>query len=174
VNSTLLEAIVKTLLRTTPVLLTFPFVLVACGGGDTPAPAAQQSNASASAGAPTADTPAPGGGPVQVVFEPLPSFIAEGTLIFRREGSLISYDIFADSHMGPGDYPVRIHSGLCAAAGEVVTAIQTVTGSEAGDGEIRGTFEASLVPVGDYSVRLYNRNLGDVAISCANLPAFNP
>jgi len=132
------------------------FLLAACGG-DSPDGAAPDEAAG------------PPPGPVQVNFEPIGEFIAEGAVTLRRSGDSITADILADSHLGPGDYPIHIHEGICEEGGRVVVALQTMTGGEGGEGTSVTRFPIAELPLdGTYFVQMHQSD--GTPIACADLP----
>jgi hypothetical protein len=133
------------------------FLLAACGG-DSPD------------GAVPGEAEGPPPGPVQVNFEPIGEFIAEGSVTLRRSDDTVTADILADSHLGPGDYPIHIHEGTCEEGGRVVVALATMTGGEGGEGTSVTSFPVTELPLdGTYFVQMHRAD--GTPIACADFPA---
>jgi len=136
-----------------------------CGGDSAPegAPAGAPGATS-----PAADAPAPG--PVVANFEPLGEFIAEGSVTFRRSGDSVTANVLADSHLGPGDYPIHVHAGSCEEGGRVALPLTTMTGGEGGEGSSLTTFQVSELPLdGTYFVQMHRAD--GTPIACADVPS---
>jgi len=158
---------VNTLKHVRPFAAMVPVLLLvaACGGDSAPdgAPAGAPGAASPAAGAPAA-------GPVVANFEPLGEFIAEGSVTFRRTGDSVTADVLADSHLGPGDYPIHIHAGTCEEGGRVALPLTTMTGGEGGEGTSLTTFQVSELPLdGTYFVQMHRAD--GTPIACADIPS---
>ncbi len=137
-------------------------VLAACGG-DAPESAPPATPADAGS-APSAESSS-----ITVTFESVGEFIAEGAMTLRRDGQNIVADIIADSHLGPGDYPIHIHEGTCEEGGRVVQSLTTMTGGEGGEGTSLTTFPGSqLTATGTYFVQMHRSD--GTPIACANIP----
>lgn len=140
------------------------FVLVglaACGGGDAP-PAGGAAEESAGA-------EAPAGGEVSAAFSEVDGSAAEGMFVLSLAGGEYSAVVNIETHRGPGDYPVRIHTGNCGAEGTLVRELSSVEGQEGGEGSSRTSFPAADLPAGEYAVRLYDAQAGN-ALACADIP----
>ena len=142
--------------------------LSACGGdGASDADATMEMDAGDDT-APVAGAPAaPAPGPVTVNLEPLGEFLAEGAVTFRRDGTTIRVDVIADSHLGPGDYPMHIHAGTCEEGGRVVAPLTTLTGGEGGEGTTTTTLTTEQLPLdGTYFVQMHRSD--GTPIGCGN------
>jgi len=140
-------------------------LVAACGGDSAPdgAPAGASGASGPAAGAPAA-------GPVVANFEPLGEFIAEGSVTFRRTGNSITANVLADSHLGPGDYPIHIHAGTCEEGGRVALPLTTMTGGEGGEGTSLTTFQVSELPLdGTYFVQMHRAD--GTPIACGDVPS---
>jgi hypothetical protein len=94
---------------------------------------------------------------------------AEGNLALTMSGSEHTLVVRIETHRGPGDYPVRIHTGTCAAEGTLVRELNSVEGQEGGEGSSTTTFPMAEQPAGEYAVRVYDAQSGDV-LACAEGP----
>ncbi len=119
----------------------------------------------------------PGGAPaeetseeISVDFSAVGGSAAEGAFRLTREGDSYSAVVTIDTHRGPGDYPVHIHSGSCASGGSVAVPLESVEGGEGGEGQSRTTFSAADLPPGSYFVQLHDAQ-DRAAIACVDLPA---
>lgn len=127
-----------------------PFALASCGGES----AQEQA-----------------GGEVSAEFQEIDASAAEGLVTLTRADDTYTATVAMDTHRGPGDYPVAIHSGTCAAGGPVVVELTAVQGQEGGEGRATTTFPASQLPAGaSYFVQL-NDAAGGGPLACADLPA---
>ena len=139
--------------------------LTACGGGD--APPAEEAAEGAGAEAP-AEAPAAAGGEVSAPFADVDGSAAEGMFTLTPAGGEYTAVVNIETHRGPGDYPVRIHSGNCAAEGTLVRELSSVEGQEGGEGSSRTNFPVADLPAGEYAVRLYDAQAGN-ALACAEI-----
>lgn len=130
-----------------------PLALASCGGESAPEQA---------------------GGEVKVEFQEVDGSAAEGLVTLRLADGTYTAVVAMDTHRSPGDYPVAIHSGTCAAGGPVVVPLTSVQGQEGGEGQASTTFSASELPSGQsYFVQLNDSQDGS-ALACADLPALDP
>ncbi len=146
-------------------LVAFTLVGVsACGGGDA-APEAAEGGAETAAPVDEASA----GGEVSAPFQDVYGSAAEGTFVLTLANGGYSAVVNIETHRGPGDYPVRIHSGNCAAEGTFVLDLTSVEGQEGGEGSSRSEFPATELPAGPHAVRLYDAQAGN-ALACAEIP----
>lgn len=149
-----LESIVIRYVARSWALFALPALLLASCGGDPGGAPAEEASEEISA-----DFSAVGGS------------AAEGAFRMTRDGDNFSAVVTIDTHRGPGDYPVHIHSGTCATGGSVAVPLESVEGGEGGEGQSRTTFPAADLPPGSYFVQLHDAQ-DQAAIACADLPAF--
>lgn len=145
--------------------------LTACGGEDaSDIDATMEMDAGAGTAPVEGAAPAaPAPGPVTVNFEPLGDFLAEGAVTIRRDGATIRVDVLADSHLGPGDYPMHIHEGTCEEGGRVVASLTTMTGGEGGEGSTTTTLPAEQLPLdGTYFIQMHQ--IDGTPIACGDAP----
>ena len=130
-------------------------LLTSCGG------------AGSDAGGGEADGPQP----VRVSFEATGGSAAEGVFTLTLEGDTYAASVAIDTYRGPGDYPIEIHAGTCAAEeGPLVLLVTEVEGQEGGEGQSSGEFPASeLAGGGPFYVDIHDAQ-DDTAIACADLP----
>lgn len=141
------------------VLATFPALfLVACGGDTAPA-------GSDEGGADEAAQE------ISVDFMEVDASTAEGAVRLTLEGDTYSALVSIDTHRGPGEYPIDIHSGTCAEiGGPLVVEVVAVEGQEGGEGQARGSFARSQLPAGgQYYIDIHDAQDGSV-LACADLP----
>jgi len=137
----------------TPLMLSI-LLLTACGGDS---------------GGSEATTDADG--PIRVDLTAMNQSAAEGAVSLTRDGDIYSAVVSIDTHRGPGEYPVEIHSGSCATMGPLAVELTPVEGQEGGEGQSRTTFAASDLPAGSsHYIELRDAQDGSV-LACADLPA---
>jgi hypothetical protein len=158
---------VKTLDRASTCFSLFVLTgLAACGGGDAPpAGGAAEEGAGAEAEAPAA----PAMGEMNSPFNEVDGSAAEGNLAFSLEGGEYTAVVRIETNRGPGDYPVRLHTGTCAAEGTLVRELTPVEGQEGGEGSSTSSIPASEMPAGEYAIRVYDAQAGN-ALACAEVP----
>jgi len=153
---------VNTLKHVRPLAAVLPVLLLMAGCDGDSAPDGAPGAASPAADATT--------GPVVANLEPLGDFIAEGSVTFRRSGESVTADIRADSHLGPGDYPIHVHAGTCEEGGRVALSLTTMMGGEGGEGTSLTTFQVSELPLdGTYFVQMHRAD--GTPIACADVPS---
>jgi len=137
----------------TPLMLSI-LVLTACGG-----------DSGGSEDAADAD------GPIRVDLTAMNQSAAEGAVSLTMDGDSYSAVVSIDTHRGPGEYPVEIHSGSCSTMGPLAVELTPVEGQEGGEGQSRTTFAASELPAGgSHYIELRDAQDGSV-LACADLPA---
>ena len=108
---------------------------------------------------------------IRVDFAAVGGSAAEGTVRLVLEGDAYSAVVSIDTHRGPGDYPIEIHSGSCAATGALVAALTSVEGQEGGEGQSRSTLAASELPAGgSFYIELLDAQDSSL-IGCGDLTA---
>ena len=130
-------------------------LLASCGGG----------------GSGDADSGEDAPEPIRVDFEATSGSAAEGVFTLTLDGDTYAASVAIDTHRGPGDYPIEIHSGTCGGEmGPLVVAVTDVEGQEGGEGQSTGRFAASeLAAGGSYYVDIHDSQ-DDSQIACADLP----
>ena len=108
---------------------------------------------------------------ISVDFMEVDGSTAEGAVRLTLEGDTYSALVSIDTHRGPGEYPIEIHSGTCAQiGGPMVVEVVAVEGQEGGEGQARGSFARSLLPAGgQYYIDIHDAQDGSV-LACADLP----
>ncbi len=137
------------------------FVVASCGGDTT-------SGSRAGGGETDGSTEA---SVIRVDLAAVGGSATEGAVSLTLNEGSYSTVVSIDTHRGPGDYPVHIHTGSCAEGGSVVVPLTSVEGQEGGEGQSRTTFSASDLPAGgSYFVQLHDAQ-DQSAIGCADLPS---
>lgn len=130
------------------------FLLSACGG-----------DAGGGAG-----SSAEGSEPIRVDLAAVNQSAAEGSVSLTLSEGSYSAVVSIDTHRGPGEYPVEIHAGSCAAMGPLAVELSAVEGQEGGEGQSRTTFSASELPAGgSYYIELRDAQ-DDSVLGCGDLP----
>jgi hypothetical protein len=141
--------------------------IAACGGGDAP-PAEGAGEEGSMSGMEGMSGPTAAGGGISVLFAEVDGSAAGGNVNLTRSGEEYTAAVTIETHRGPGDYPIRIHSGTCATDGAVVLELNSVEGQEGGEGSSRTSFPVTQLPMGDHAVRIYDAQAGNV-LACADL-----
>jgi hypothetical protein len=112
--------------------------------------------------------PTAAGGGITALFAEVDGSSAGGSVVLTLAGGEYTAAVNIETHRGPGDYPIRVHSGTCATDGAVVRELSSVEGQEGGEGSSRTSFPAAELPMGDHAVRIYDAQAGNV-LACADL-----
>lgn len=113
---------------------------------------------------------AEGSEPIRVDLAAVNQSAAEGSISLTLSEGSYSAVVSIDTHRGPGEYPVEIHTGSCAAMGPLAVELTPVEGQEGGEGQSRTTFSASELPAGgSYYIELRDAQ-DDSVIGCGDLP----